>query len=184
MLSPKITILAGAGLDAHAGRLQHGIPIVCAVFLAQLRRRFQQTKLYGLAREICNCGHRIRIRWKATLDREGLYMGQDLHATSEGTSQVCTCTRARMKDTLELMNARPWSTLLDADLFSGGWQMGAAWTRRNSDRECPVCSVASLTPRIRILGCEHEFGNAPEISSVTDSLSMRLSQRTPPDHFR
>ena len=163
-VEPKIVIVAGP-LDAQTGKLRRAIPSVCGVLLAQLRLRFQRARLYGLSREIGSFYHRIRIRWNSTLDREGLQMDRDLHTTREGSQRVCTDTRARMKDTLEVLEAAPWLTVLDADLFSAGWKLGTEWMRRNYDRQCSYCCVASLTPRIRILGCEKEFGNVPNVVS-------------------
>ena len=35
--------------------------------------------------------------------------------------------------------------------------------RSNFDKQCRGERVASLIPPIRILGCEHEFGNVPDV---------------------
>src|SRR5260370_8003620 len=56
--SASFVIAAGCPGDVQMGRLRRGISTVRGVWLAQLLRRFQQTKLCRLLLEICNRSHR------------------------------------------------------------------------------------------------------------------------------
>ena len=135
------------------GRLRRGMSSLRGVVPIPLRRRFRQATPQGPLREICNCCRCICRRRNATLDR----LRHGLHARPEGTEEVRSRTRARMKSRLTITDLR--SPFLDADHFSAASLMEAEWNDGNSGRQYPWCCFASANPKpwIGILICECEF---------------------------
>jgi|SRR5581483_333766 len=163
-----IFIVAGVcSRNARKSPLYRAVSIAQCVLIHLPLKLWKRARVCGLAQEMYNCYQRILIRCTTTVGRSGLDMGHDLRTGSQGNLQVCIRTRARIADTLKLFSVRSWSTLLDADLFSAGWTAGAQWMRNNYDKQCCDECAASIPPKIRLLGCSQEFGNAPNV--VCDS---------------
>src|SRR5262249_23284418 len=132
----------------------------------RLRRRLLDVpllvELRGLLKEVRNSYWRIKVRWQSGVSREGLGMGYDLHReVSEDSPQECKRAHASTQDILELFSLRPYSTLVDADLFRAGWELGAEWMLRNYHSLC--CEYSK--PSVRLLGCDRAFHEEREGSN-------------------
>ncbi len=148
---PKITIVAGGELDDPKGKLW---PLAATLkSISSVRQWWWRTEPYGVVRELHNCYQRIRVRYRLGLTHSGRQTDPALHRCKTGNREDCIETRARIADIQRLFALRTWSTVLDADLFSAGWELGAEWMRGNFDKRCCVEREASNSPGISILGC-------------------------------
>ena len=158
--SPTIHLIAGVRRDAR-GKVFRVASMTR--LLRRLRRRLSDAhffaELRGLLKEVRNSYWRIKVRWQSGVSHQGLQMGYDLHReVSEGVPQECKREHANTQDILELFSLRPYSTLVDADLFRAGWELGAEWMFRNYHTLCCVYNK----PSVRLLGCNRAFHEAGE----------------------
>jgi hypothetical protein len=142
----KITILAGAPQDTRKGRLFRLTSKWRSTVVAPLLRAWRDTELYGYVCEIRNYCHRIALRRRHVVTRQGHRMDSMLHKCSKDVA--CIETHARITDIQKLLRLRPLSTILDAGLFSAGWELGA--DRENSDLLEPGSGKPSLQWRVYV----------------------------------
>ena len=152
--APKFSILAGPPLGGPRGTLGRVASKFESTLWLAFLQSWRDTRLYGYIREIRNCYQRILLRRELALGAQGHRMGPLLHRCSSESRGDCIETHARKRDIQNLCSLRTYSTLLDVDLFSAGWELGAEWMRSNFDKRCCDVHVATLAPQIPILGCK------------------------------
>jgi len=110
--------------------------------------------LSAIARELCNCGQRIIRLRKSKMYLSGLCMDSDYHSVPGVFPRPCIRMRACIQGIQSLYTSRPWTTVLDAEIFAQGWKQGAA---------SPGCSLCSGTHATHALHTppQHVYGPAP-----------------------
>jgi hypothetical protein len=128
----KSAVEAQGCVRLHIGKQRQPSPIL-AILLSRIQLSHWYRGTRGILREIRNLCHRIlrlrQIQW----GQQGVKMDQDhLQLRHLPREALIASTRARMSGIEDLYSNRPYSTLLDAEVFLLGWVRAEAFLRGTS----------------------------------------------------
>lgn len=90
--------------------------------------------VYGFLVELRSLLNRMVLRSKRRYDLYGLDLGPAHQGSADGHLELNTQTHACTQDIESFVEAHPWATIVDVEMYRDAWVRGAAWAGRNSCR--------------------------------------------------
>ena len=117
----------GRSMSDHGSKKARGRRIV-REFLELLQAGVNRFALLGgFVAEMRSLPHRMKLQYKRRYDLYGVDVGLLHEKASDGLLRWNTRTHACNADIENLVEGRPWATMIDVVLYRDAWVKGAEW---------------------------------------------------------